>query len=72
LQKLLSFPVITQPKENRGGAKVAKNVQFTFSQPVHRTFDSLLSLYHSSVLLTWRSLRLCGMFFSVLVAEAAE
>jgi hypothetical protein len=42
-----------------------------FSKPVHHAFDSLLSLFHSSVLFTSRSLRLRGMFFSVLVAEAA-
>jgi hypothetical protein len=41
-----------------------------FSQPVHHAFDSILSLFHSSVLFTLRSLRLGGMFFSVLVAEA--
>jgi hypothetical protein len=43
-----------------------------FLQPVHHTFDSILYLFHNPVLFPSRTLRLRGMFFSVLVAEAAE
>jgi len=53
-------------------AKAQRMYDLMFSQPVHDTLDSLHSLFHSSVLFTLRSLRLCGMFFSVSVAEAAE
>jgi hypothetical protein len=43
-----------------------------FLQPVHHAFDSIICLFHNSVLFPLRSLRLCGMSFSVLIAEAAE